>query len=172
VIKQAIKDIRSAATHLSSQSPDRVALQKILTFYGREGVDNGVTVRVGSSPGIVGGTSTVGDRTTVGIDLNREAQDTGGRSSPTFGPEIASTLTHEGQHGMDQRREGMPSSRDMEKSSELRAARTEAAVWEGLKVDSLWGTWSQATGISVENIEREAEASTDFWCGNQKGHCQ
>jgi hypothetical protein len=103
--------------------------------------------------------------------LDGEAKTVGGRNSPVFRPEVASTLAHEGQHGIDERQEGMPSNRSMEKSLELRAARTEAAVWEGLNVDSLWGTWRQATGISVENIEIEAETSTELWC-SAGGNCQ
>lgn len=164
VIRQALADVSAAMNNLSARSTGRASLQNVLNFYGKEGVDNGVTVRVGAALG-VGGTSTEGNRTTVSIDLGAEAQQTGGRATALFRPEVASTIAHEGRHGIDQRRDGMPTARGMEKATELRAAKTEAYVWQGLRVDALWGTWTRAGGFDPAAIEREAETSTQIWCG-------
>ena len=163
VIRQALTDVQTAMNALPAKSTGHKSLQNILNFYGKEGLDSGVTVRVGASLG-VGGTGTEKGRTTISVDLTQEAQQTGGRNTALFRPEVASTMAHEGRHGIDQQRDGMPSSRAMTKATELRAAKTEAYVWQGTNTDALWGTWTRAGGFDPAAIEREAETATQMWC--------
>jgi RHS repeat-associated protein len=170
VIRQGIKNIRAAAKNLPAQSSHRVALQKILTLYGREGVDNGVTVRVDGGQNL-GSADTQGGKTNISLNIGLTADINGGRETDKFHAEIASTLAHEAQHGLDDRRYGEALNRRMIMRTETNAARTEAYVYEGLRIDAPWGTWTQATGMGPENVNTEAEASTKAWC-DAGGNCQ
>jgi hypothetical protein len=123
--------------------------------------------RLSGSPG-VGNTATENGRTTVTVDLGAERQ-VSVTNGVKFRDEVASTLGHEARHGIDQQSNGMPFTRSMEKATELRAATTEAYVWKGLGAPALWGTWT-GTRIDPATIEKEADASTQFWCANG-GNC-
>ena len=171
IIRDALFDMRKAMSNLPQHSAGRTSLSNVVKFYGKENENNGVTVRIAQSS-LLGGAETKDGKVTVSINLASEAKLSASQNASFFKSEVASTLAHEGQHGIDERRQGMPSNRGMEKAFELRAARTEAYVWQGLRIDSLWGTWTSATGLNQSAIEAQAESSTQEWCKQGGGGCK
>ena len=175
-IRNAYNDVRQARNNLPRGSSERRSLDRVLTFLGRPGQVNGVTVRVGAGtiPGAAGGASITQHAAPVGptgftsqIGLNLE-----GRSSPSFAPELASTLAHEAQHGMDQRAIGRMHENAAEvRSTETNAWTTDAAVYRGLNFESAWRTWTRAGGFDAEAVQRGVERSVQDWC-NAGGNCQ
>ena len=171
IIRDALFDMRKAMSNLPQHSAGRTSLSNVVKFYGKENENNGVTVRIAQSS-LLGGAETKDGKVTVSINLASEAKLSASQNASFFKSEVASTLAHEGQHGIDERRQGMPSNRGMEKAFELRAARTEAYVWQGLRIDSLWGTWTSATGLNQSAIEAQAESSTQELCKQGGGGCK
>jgi hypothetical protein len=147
-------------------------LNQVIKFYGRPGEQNGVKVVVGSGTisGAAGGTSTANGETTIGLQLKNIAAAVGGETSFSYKPEVAGVVAHEGRHGIDQRREGMPMSRAQEKAGEVRAFTTQAHAYQGLASESGWRIWTRSGGLDATAIERAAEQATQDWCA-AGGNC-
>jgi RHS repeat-associated protein len=169
-VKRGIADIRRAARRYGVGSQHRAALNRIAKFYGTEGDGNGVTVKLIVNSDNAGTAMTVGGQTLITINP-------AGNSFTTSGPpkmdryELAATLTHEGNHGFDHLRYGMPrlGDRNAEKWHEMRATAAEALLFKGLGQDAASGIWTRAGGFNQGAIEAQAEASTESWCKHQGG---
>jgi RHS repeat-associated protein len=163
-IRVAVAGIAAAARALPKDSPGRSLLNTVSKFYGKPGQQNGVVISASPSPsGGAGGATTSNGTTTVFVDLKTEKTVANGFRI-SLRAEIAGTLTHEGQHGVDQRDLGMPLNRVDEFASEMRAYSTEAYVFQGQGVDAPLGLWTRATGLNLGLIRKAAEASTEMWC--------
>lgn len=155
-IDKAIAAIGTAAGNLPSSSYESQIVQNSADFYGQPWQDNGVTVGDQSDPSAGGGAQTRGGKTSITIDV----------AGFNTTPDLAASLAHEGDHGSDQKKFGMPTSEPQELADEKRASTTEALTYKGLGVDSPRGTWTQAGGLDHRAIEKEATESTALWCTN------
>jgi RHS repeat-associated protein len=174
-IKAALENVQKAANNLQDGSKERKALEKVLGFYGKEDEKNGVKVAFGDLKGKAeADTSTsrsffgLGSKTTtITFDLNQIHHDfsVGGRDDPT---ETAAVTAHEGEHGIDQRINGMPRSRGQEFLGELHSFTTQSYVNFGLGVDSAYGLWSNAQGFDLGNAVINAGRATQEWCEDSK----
>ncbi|MDV0437195.1 RHS repeat-associated core domain-containing protein [Xanthomonas sacchari] len=163
-VKAALRDARSMTQSAIKVGEDKAALNSVLKFLGKDGVDNGVTIKFGDGYGM-GNTLSQGGKTTISIDrdgINNLAD----RRGISRDAALTATLFHEGQHGIDWKRDGMPKTSRQEHAGELRAARTEASAWELMKTDSWWGTWTNLGGYNEDAIKKEADAATSLWCGD------
>lgn len=153
-IDKAIAAIGTAASNLPSDTYEQQTVQQSADFFGKPWQNNGVTVGDQQDPSAGGGTGTSGGKTTVTIDV------AGFKTTP----DLAASLGHEGDHGSEQKKFGMPTSESQELGGEKRASTTEALVYKGLGVDSPRGTWTQAGGLDSKAIGKEAAESTALWC--------
>jgi RHS repeat-associated protein len=164
-VKAGLTALRSSLNgSISKTGSDHAALSKVLGFYGKEGVANGVKISTGpTNAGGPMGSSTHNGVTNIKIDAKLMNGLAALHKLPITSA-YAAELAHEGQHGIDQRHDGMPNSRAEELRGETRAARTEAAGWQAVNTDSWWKTWTQAGGFDSKAIQKEAEAATTAWC--------
>lgn len=51
---------------------------------------------------------------------------------------------------------------------EVRGIRAETPVWEGMKQDDPWGTWTSGGGLNMKQVYSEAQSSTDAYCSGGK----
>ncbi|WP_176693275.1 RHS repeat-associated core domain-containing protein [Arenimonas terrae] len=167
-IKKKIADIRRAARRYGQGSSNRRALNRIANFYGTEDDGNKVEVRVvTSTQAFAGEASTVGGATTITINAvaHQELGVSTGRS------DLGATLVHEGNHGFDQARYGMPKwkSRSSEFWHEMRATAAEALYFKSEAIDAPSGIWTKSGGFDAPAIQDQAERSTEAWCDAQGG---
>jgi RHS repeat-associated protein len=172
VIESAVADLTASASKLPKDSSDRTRLNNVIVFLGAADTDNGVHVVVGSGtlPGAAGGTRTVNGITTIGIDLKADSAYASAHNVP-LGAELAGTLTHEAQHGLDEKRYGNPASRAQEKSFELSGYTTEAGTWRGMGVSAPSHIWTRETGFNPHAVEDWAETATQIWCSSPGAPC-
>ena len=140
-------------------------MKKVVKFYGREGKNNGVTVKIGNAGGANANTATRGGKTTITLDLTQMAAVFGHRSDGSnLSTETAATVAHEGQHGIDEKANGMPQNRAQEKAYEVKAFTTQSFVNHGLGVNSAYGVWTNVGGFNASAVDSSAETSTQSWC--------
>ncbi|HET8940918.1 MAG TPA: hypothetical protein VFN13_02915 [Rudaea sp.] len=84
---------------------------------------------------------------------------------------VAATLAHETNHIEDQKSFGQSSNSLEERIIELKSARDEANVYEGLKTDAPWDAWTNAGGYDTGAVENEASAATSLWCSQPDATC-
>jgi RHS repeat-associated protein len=174
LLADAMGKLAEAAANGSLSQSQQKALTAVQNFYGAPDEKNGVTVQIGdkgSLPGSVGGTSTQGNETNIGIRADTIANGEG-KDTQKFQDRFASTVAHEGQHGLDQRANGMPKNRADEKASEVRAYTSEAALFQGLNSGFGPWLWTPERGLQPGGIERSAENSTNLWCQSPGGNCK
>jgi RHS repeat-associated protein len=171
-IDTAVADLTAAASKLPKDSSDRTRLNNVIVFLGAADTDNGVHVVVGSGtlPGAAAGTRTVDGITTIGLDLKADSAYASAHNVP-LGAELAGTLTHEAQHGLDERRYGNPASRAQEKLHELSGYTTEAGTWRGMRVSAPSHIWTRETGFNPHAVEDWAETATQIWCSSPGAPC-
>jgi RHS repeat-associated protein len=174
-IADAVDSIVTAATNPALTVEQQASLLAVQALYGGPDDDNGVTIHAEDGnipPAAAGGTWTASGVTTVGLALHTVGDTPDDRSSPGFQDRLTGLLAHEGQHGIDQRTAGMPTSRASEKALELKGATTEAALFEGLESDYGPWLWTSQHGAQPNGIQREAEHSTAIWCNRNAGVCK
>lgn len=174
LLADAMGKLAQASANGSLSQSQQQALGAIQTFYGEPGQKNGVTVMIGdkgSLSGSVGGASTQGKETSIGIRADKIADNPGDKGSQKFQHRLAGIVAHEGEHGLDQRDNGMPKNRVSEKAGEIRASTTEAALYQGLNSSYGPWLWTPERGLQPGGIERQAEHSTNLWCANNPGGC-
>ena len=126
-IRDALAAIRAADAKLKAGTSGRAMLDKALTVYGDEGKKNGVQIDFNQKdPGALGSTSTKNGITTIsfGKDALSNMQQAGN----------GETVAHEGTHGVDQRKEGMPQTFWQLFGTEYHAYQAESAVDKSLGV--------------------------------------
>lgn len=169
---QGLADVKKAAGAYAKNSPEGKAFARIVNFYGKAWSDNGVTVKVVSQAASASGGSAKLENGRSTITINLDASRTVARGNAAlFRADVAGTVAHEGNHGQEHLRLGMPLTENQERWAEKRAALTEAWTFKGLNIDATWGTWTKAGGISSAAIQLEAEASTAAWCQQKQGGC-
>ena len=133
---------------------EQAIVGRVNEFIGSAWNDNDVIFANDFNDERGGGTSTENGVTTIKIDMD-SFQDV---------VDLAATIGHEGNHGFDQKRFGMPETKSVELAGEKRAATTEALIYKANGVDSPRETWTQSGGLNGESIEKEAQESTAIWC--------
>jgi len=164
VANAAIANIATAAAKLADGAK-RDSLNKIVSFFGKPGEKNGVFVRVnmdsGLSKGAGGGTST-----TIATIIGVRTSDLTSRNDFNFQTEMTARMTHEGQHGIDQRIAGMPTNRAEEKLGEIRAFTSQSFINEAFAQSSPYGVWTAMGGFDRQAVEGYAEKATQNWCAD------
>jgi RHS repeat-associated protein len=138
-VRAGLKAVRSAM-RASSNREARSALGAVLRMYGKEGKANGVVVK--SIDVGMASTETKGGTTTISVnvsEINRQAD----MRATSHDVAMGAQLSHEGQHGLDQRADGMPATKSEEMSGERRAATTEARAWQVMGTDAWWKTYKR-----------------------------
>jgi hypothetical protein len=143
----------------------KTALKGILAFYGKAGDHNGVTVNTGDAAvGANGGTHTDADgKTTISLKLSN--WDSKGLTADSARAEKDATVTHEGEHGVQQQDHGMPLSPQAEYLGELQAYGIQGDINQARGVDSAYGIWTQSDGFNGGQVQKFADKSTDLFCG-------
>jgi RHS repeat-associated protein len=172
-VKQALKDINSAIKSGNLSKDEKAALKDVVKFYGKAGKDNGVTVNTGvkglTTEGGVGNTTTTNGKTT--ISLNMGALDkTVNQGSP--GVEKAAAVAHEGEHGVQQQTDGMPSTPEQHYAAEQEAYTVQSYVNKGLNSDSDRNLWTSGPngGFNENAVNENAADSTRLDIGNPNWH--
>jgi len=180
-IKTALDNVRKAANNLKDGSKERKALEKIIGFYGREGDKNGVTTKFGDlGGGANANTDSKNGKTTITFDLNQAHQSFSNRNDGSKEEvEIAGTVAHEGQHGIDDKSRGNPRSEAEEYATEKNAFDAQSWVNKGLDVNSAYtGLWNVNWTTPYSALERIfgvqnwARIATDEWCSQPGAPCQ
>jgi hypothetical protein len=179
LVKEALTNIQEAIKSGNLTKKEAAELNKVVSFYGKEGKDNGVTVTFQKAGDTVGGTSTVDGRTTVTLSL-KDALSNPVNSQKGASPDTqaAADVAHEGEHGVQQQAEGMPQNKAQEKAGEVDAYTVESYVNKGLQDDSsMWSPkagaaiWSNKKGFSASAVDDFANQSTAVWC-QAGGNCE
>ena len=141
-VEQGMADLQTAAQAFKPGSVERAIADRIIGFYGKAGEKNGVTVRVDSSIKDSGSAVTRWGKTTVTVNPAQSIA-AGNGNAAVARADFAGTLMHEGNHGVDQRRFGMPRDATTQNWGEKRSALAEALLFQGLGQDSPWGSWTR-----------------------------
>lgn len=177
-VSAGLKDIETAAGNLKSGSADQSRLNAVLGFYGKEGVENGVTVVFGRAGGNNATANTQGNNVTVTLDLKQMRKNFSNRGDgSTVRSEIAGTIAHEGVHGINGRvNGGNPRNFVQEFATEHNAFEANAAVARGLGVNSAYGVWNTGWASPEAKLKRAigvskyAGVAAQAWC-NGGGGC-
>lgn len=172
--RKALAMVREAASATSTDEKTRTGLNAVLDFYGEEGVDNGVTVQDGDlEEGTLGTAGTYdeagspgGLRTIVTIDFKQidELAAKLGFSSDLLN---ASSLIHEGDHGVVGRGEGYdPYSRDSLNVLEVRAYTLEARFFQAKGSDP-YQLLNSDGSIDYSAVGRAADGSVEAYCSRE-----
>jgi RHS repeat-associated protein len=144
-IRKALRTAGRAADDLIDGSTGRSTLNKIISFYGDEGSDNGVAVGFGNAGGNNGQTVTTVSKdkaTKTDITFNLASiKSTGSHEGTTPMGELAATVIHEGQHGVDGRYFGPPANKAELLITEFNAYMSQSYVNQGLRSTSPYGVW-------------------------------
>ena len=170
VVAVAVGKIADAAAKLPAGSTAQHALQNVVRFYGKAGVDNGVTIHF-SNHGFAN--ETLGKDGGINITLNLPAIRTRfSEPGVNGGAEMGGVMAHEGPHGMDDRARGHDAqNRGDYLATERRAFRVQSYVDQGEGVSSPYGIYRPGIGAAERNraIERWAQETTAEDCkGNPK----
>ena len=168
-VSDGLADAKKAMEALPEGSKERAQIGEILTTYGTEGVDNGVTVVAGKAKGGAGQAETKDGKTTITINFKGIAGITGGAGTSIYKAYVRNTVIHEGTHGADQLKVGMPTNLRMLKSTEKRASRAEAHVARGLGEDHTQGYWTKSGRYDEKEISNAVQESVDKACS--EGGC-
>jgi RHS repeat-associated protein len=165
MVKNALKDINKASNSKNLTDDQRSALKGIVSFYGKAGDHNGVTVNTGDAAvGANGGTHTdANGQTTISLKLSN--WDSKGLSDSSARTEKDATVAHEGEHGVQQQDHGMPHSAASEYLGELQAYSVQSSINEARGVSSAYGTWTTGGGFNEGKIQSYADKSTNMFCG-------
>lgn len=175
LLADAMGKLAQASANGSLSQGQQKSLNAVQAFYGKPEEKNGVTVMIGdkgSLSGSVGGTSTQGKEASVGIRADTIADNSGGKGTQKFQERLAGVVAHEGEHGVDQKVNGMPRDRATEKAGEIRAATTESALYQGLNSNFGPWLWTPERGPQPNGIERAAENATNLWCQSPGSNCK
>jgi uncharacterized protein RhaS with RHS repeats len=183
VIRTALDNLQKAASNLKEGSKERQALDKILGFYGSEGVKNGVNVKFGDLQGKAEAqtrpSSLLGFRksTTITFDLSRMQQDFGNRNDGVDrDTEFAAVAAHEGAHGLYGGEHKSDRTLEDLKANEKNSFTQQSYVNQGLNKLSSFGLWSPSwTPLEQEffqplNIDKAADDAAKVDCEVNK--CQ
>jgi hypothetical protein len=84
--------------------------------------------------------------------------------------EKAATAAHEGEHGIQQRAEGMPHSLIGDFRDEFGAYHVQSYVNQGLGVDSVYGVWDKTSGWDANQAASYAYGEAVEYC--KDGGCK
>jgi hypothetical protein len=88
-----------------------------------------------------------------------------GSSGTTPKGYITGTVAHEGEHGSDQKRFGMPRNGSLQNWNEKRAAVAQALTYKGAGLpEPDYGVLTPSGKIDGAGIETTADQSTGSWC--------
>jgi RHS repeat-associated protein len=163
-VKQALEDVKKAIKSGNLSKDEKAALKDVVKFYGKAGKDNGVTVNTGTGSGAgLGKTATESGRTTISLNLSSlDSSPNGGTPSTEKAAEVA----HEGEHGVQQKANGMPATPDQTYKAEQQAYTAQSFVNKGLNTDSSWGVWTTSGGFNQNAVDETAADSTRLaWPG-------
>lgn len=179
LVSEALSNIREAVNSGNLTKDEAAALNKVLTFYGKAGNDNGVTVGFQKAGATMGGTKTVHGHTTITLSLRAVLSDPAmSQNGASPDTEAAAQAAHEGEHGVQQQDHGMPRGKAQEKAGEVDAYSVQSYVNKGeWDTSAYWSEksnaaiWSTDGGYSAAAVNDYADQSTAAWC-QAGGNCK
>jgi RHS repeat-associated protein len=158
-IESALSDVKKAASALPAGSAGQKALTAIANFYGAKGVANGVNVGFGNAGGNNAVTDTKGKETYITFNLASIRQ-TGLNSGTTPKVELAATVAHEGQHGIDGQEFGRPQNHGEWDVTENNSFISQSYINQATDTTSPYGLWVHGWQESpITNALRESAAA-------------
>ena len=171
-IKGYVNDAKTALGNLDSKTDAAKKLSATLTYLGKPGEANGVTIT--STSLAKGALAQAGQGGNIKIDIKQINSEAAKFASANLGMGVsavrqglgAGALAHEARHELDFSRIGFPNSKAAEYRTELNAYRTEQGVGQGLNMNN--GIYAPgATQSQMDSsVQRGAQASTDWWCSH------
>lgn len=162
-ISSALTTVSNAAKKLPANSKGQAALNAVVAFYGKEGVDNHVNVAFGSANGNNSITETKGSQpetriTTITFNL-ANIRMTGSNAGTSGSTELAGAVAHEGQNGITGRFFGQPSNHEELLNTEIKGFTAQSFINEGTNTTSPYGLWKSGWSETPEtNAARDASA--------------
>jgi len=160
-VKKSLDDTKKAIASGTLSKDEKNALKGVLKFYGKWGQDNGVTVNTGvkglTTEGGVGNTVTENGKTTISLNLGA-LDKTVNQGSPEV--EKAATVVHEGEHGVQQQANGMPTTPEQRYAAEQQAYTVQSYVNKGLNSDSDRNLWTSSGGFNQNAVNENAADAT------------
>lgn len=152
-IEMAVQKIRDASTSKLLTKTEQTQLTKVANTIGAAGVKNGVTIGAAhfgeKGPGAQmekPGTSSENNVANVSFNVDKN-------NSAVLG---GANVAHEVKHSSDYQKNGSPQSRADALNNEKAAYMYNSMVFKG----------NNAGSYTPENIEKMANQSADYWCGN------
>jgi RHS repeat-associated protein len=164
-ISTALSDVSNAAGKLPQGSAGQQALNAIVAFYGKEGVDNHVNVQFGMANGNNSITETKGHDeksriTTITFNLT-SIRMTGSNDGTSARVEMAGSVAHEGQNGITGRFFGQPINPEETLFTETRGFRAQSYINEGTDTTSPYGLWQHGWKETPETNSKREESVHD-----------
>jgi RHS repeat-associated protein len=165
-VEAAYNQAVAAAANKNLSKDERTAINQVLTFLGKPGERNGVSVVFApTAKGSAADTDTTKQFGQTFTMITFNPQKIAGMDANA----LSETFIHEGTHGLNDFPLGHnPSTQAQEMGTEMNAYTNQSYVAEGLGVASRWGVWSP--GITDANrqkaIKDSAQKSTRIWCQN------
>jgi RHS repeat-associated protein len=165
-VEAAYNQAVAAAANKNLSKDERTAINNVLTFLGKPGEKNGVSVVfAATAKGSAADTDTTKQFGQTFTMITFNPQKIAGMDANA----LSETFIHEGTHGLNDFPLGHnPSTQAQEMGTEMNAYTNQSYVAEGLGVASRWGVWSP--GITDANrqkaIKDGAQKSTRIWCQN------
>jgi hypothetical protein len=175
-------DAVEAGLHRARQAFDRMKpgdtkdkLGKVLSLFGHAGDKNGTNVSFSDKTDVASAKMEKDGSVSVSINSDYSKFGTGYESPQDV---RASSLVHEGQHGVDERALGRnPGNRAEVKATERNAYNLESRFQQTMGTKSFHGLWDpgwpagEAESKRASAVEEYAEYSTQAWCV-AGGSCQ
>jgi len=174
-LKDALANIKQAASNDSLSGKERGALNKVLSLYGdaEKSQTDKTKVVVGFAKGNAdGGAVMQWGVVHVTLSFGMAANNVSRSGVGSVDTEEAAQTTHEGEHGVQEQDHGNPLSRVQEQAGEHDAYKVQSFVNKGLEDDSPYGVWTQKGGYSDSQVNKYATGSTNGWCNAGGSNCQ
>lgn len=167
--------VSTAQTALKNLNPNSDAAKKLgatLTYLGKPGEKNGVTITPSSLAKNTLASAGPGGQIRVDIkQINAAGASAAyGNANPGMSTSAiqqglgAGSLAHEARHELDFNRIGFPNSKAAEYRTELNAYRTEQGVGQGLNMSNGIYAPGATQGQMDSAVRQGAQSSTDAWC--------
>ena len=161
--EEGLNLVNDASTSSNLTDEEQDALSAVVDFYGVKG-DDTVSVAISEDSDVIRGTAAL--RADGGEDISLKPDGELGV--------LARNIVHEGQHGVDDQMRGRDiTSRSERKATEVDAYTAQATFQKAIHfATSSSDGWTPFGGFSIDNINRQAEASVLAACGKSStGSC-
>lgn len=173
MLKEGLEKIKQASKSFSAGSPQARALAKILKFYGKENDGNTVSIAFREIDGVSNGQTHYDQNAgaLITFDVGAIKTNFGGLGNDEA-VEVAATVAHEGQHGVDAfEKGGDPVGYNQRYQTEYNAFMSQSLVNQGLGVSSVYDVWSNDWPGNFAEGYRAWESDLQAQCATASSLC-